>query len=219
MKTLDTGSLARSLVFALALAHSAFAAATPTSYAVLGDSSKVKFLAIGRPSLLKINGEGSAPKGQVKIDGAKATGSFEFDLDSLKTGIDLRDSHMKEKYLQTAQFKDAKLTIDSLSLPAGWDPNKPALADQPFEGKLLLHGVEKPVKGTFKVEGGNAAQLPVAAEFQIKLTDYAIDIPSYAGIKVADDVKVQVAMTLAKETTSVPPKGPAGAAPAPKSAK
>jgi polyisoprenoid-binding protein YceI len=189
------------------------------------DKSEVKFQAIGRPSLLKINGEGKGVDGQVKIDGAKASGLFVFDLNKLSTGIEMRDTHMKEKYLQTERYKDAKLTIDSVVLPAGWTPEKPSTGEQPFEGKLSLHGVEKPLKGTFKIDdGGGAGKVPVHAEFAIKLSDYSIDIPTYAGIKIADEVKVQVnadvnsdasmpaetsMKTSTQTSTTAPPKAPA----------
>src|SRR3712207_2245280 len=60
-------------------------------------SGAVGFHAIGKPKMLKIHGQGGAPKGQLAVTDGKVSGKAIFDLRSLKTGIDMRDSHMKEK--------------------------------------------------------------------------------------------------------------------------
>jgi polyisoprenoid-binding protein YceI len=215
MKLLNT----QILKFAfLAMALTTVAIAQAANLKAAPEKSGVTFQAIGRPSLLKINGEGKGVDGQVKVDGGKASGSFIFDLNKLTTGIEMRDTHMKEKYLQVGQYKEAKLTIDSLALPAGWSADKPAASEQPFEGKLALHGVEKPVKGTFKIDGG-AGKIPVHAEFSIKLSDFAIDIPTYAGIKVADEVKIQVNAEVNPEAGAAAPAPEKPSAKAPEKKK
>jgi hypothetical protein len=57
-----------------------------------------------------------------------------------------------------------------------------------------LHGKEQGVKGTYLAKDGK-----IDAKFQIKLTDFGIEIPSYLGITVAETVDVQVALPLRKE--------------------
>ena len=68
-------------------------------------STKVEFLAIGKPSAIKIRGKGEKLESKLQLAGKTLTGQFVFDLTSLNTGIDTRDEHMKEKYLETGKFK------------------------------------------------------------------------------------------------------------------
>ena len=51
------------------------------------------------------------------------------------------------------------------------------------------HGVEKEITGVYNIESG---QLKSSAQFEIKLSDFNIDIPVYLGVKVADVVKINV---------------------------
>ncbi len=149
---------------------------------------EVEILAVGKPSFIKIRGKGDPPQGQVDVQDAKVTGTFEFDLKSLDTGIGLRNEHMRDKYLQVNEHPKAKLQIEKVELKDGWSLAKPAIKSAPFSGQLTLHGVTKPVSGTVSVSEAKA----VEAAFKIKLSDFAIDIPKYMGITVADDVEVAV---------------------------
>ncbi len=149
----------------------------------------VEFQAVGRPSMLKIVGKGPTPVGAFTAEGEKVSGGFTVDLEKLETGISLRDRHMKEKYLEVGKFPKAELKLTSLKLPKALDGSNVAYKEIPFEGSFKVHGVEKPVKGTadVTVDGG---KLSGVATFAIKLSDFKIDIPKFAGITMAEDVKV-----------------------------
>jgi polyisoprenoid-binding protein YceI len=151
-------------------------------------ASRVTFQAVGRPSLLKIKGEGATLQGRLEIADSKATGRFEVNLDQLKTGIDLRDEHMKDNYLKTKEHPKATLEINSLALPAGWKPGV-AFSDAPFKGRLSLKGVTKDIDGKVSSKGENLA---TNAEFTISLNDFDVGVPKYMGITVADKVTVNV---------------------------
>ena len=68
-----------------------------TKYVFEPKAGKVEFKTKGWPNLITIKGEGTGVTGHLeeKTPGT-ITGTLEFDLTTLKTGIDLRDSHMKE---------------------------------------------------------------------------------------------------------------------------
>ena len=155
-------------------------------------SGNVEFRATGHPSSLKIVGNGAAPKGKIGISGNQVTGSITFDLDTLDTGIDLRTHHMKEKYLETAKYRNAKLTLQEMKLPQDVTSDHFMADNVPFKGVLLLHGVEKPVTGTAMIEK-NGDKVNFAANFGLKVSDFGISIPVFAGITMADDVQVKVA--------------------------
>jgi polyisoprenoid-binding protein YceI len=156
----------------------------------------VEALAVGKPSFIKIRGKGEPAKGELKVDGKKASGVFEFQVGTLDTGIDLRNEHMREKYLQVKEHPTAKLEIKDLVLNEDFNPARPKISEQAFEGELTLHGVTKPVRGKFTV----GEKRDVAADFKIKLSDFNVEIPKYLGVTVADEVNVEVKIAELKES-------------------
>jgi len=163
------------------------------------ENGQVEFRAIGRPSALKIVGKGTGPAGDLTLEGQPGThvvqGTLTFKMSTLKTGIGLRDNHMKEKYLQIEKFPDAIFKLDRLKIE-----NTGTI---PFSGKLTLHGIEKPISGTTKItlKGDDYES---ESDFKIKVSDYGIDVPVYLGITVADEVDIKViAMAMAKAMAKV----------------
>lgn len=150
--------------------------------------SAVEFLAIGKPSAIKIRGKGQALKSQIQWKEKQLSGSFVFDLDSLDTGIELRTAHMKEKYLEIGKFKNAELILKPLLLVQDICKESVNLEKASFEGTLKLHGVERLVKGEFDLKS-NKGQGRTKVRFDLNITDYQIEIPIYMGIKVADRVE------------------------------
>lgn len=164
----------------------------PKKFTVLQDNSLVSFKAIGRPSALRINGKGEAPVCNFVVDGKKASGTCTVKLESLDTGINLRNRHMKEKYLEVQTFPQASFFLDALELPQALGQNQEAFR---FKGKLNLHGVEKEITGHFTLQA-MSPNPQLIADFVILLSDFNIQIPSFMGITVANEVQVQVQIDL-----------------------
>jgi polyisoprenoid-binding protein YceI len=182
------------LFSACAAAHAAFAADAPAKPLVLDldkGSGAVTFDAIGKPSALKIHAKGDAPKGQLKVQDGKVTGAVSFKLDSLDTGINMRNEHMKKRYLETDKFPEAKLAITELVLPANYSAPDFSADKLPFKGTLSLHGVDKPVTGTAKASR-SGDDLSIEAHFSLVIEDYAIKLPTFAGITMASEVNCGV---------------------------
>lgn len=158
-------------------------------------TSKVEFFAVGKPSLIKINGTGGKLTGNLEIEKNQVKGQFKVNLDEFTTGIALRDQHMKEKYLEVSKFAEATFEIEKIELPEDFLSTKKIYSNVPFEGKFSLHGVEKKLKGIAEVDTrkDNPA---VATEFKVLVSDYKINIPTYLGIKVADEVTVKTTVNL-----------------------
>lgn len=155
-------------------------------------TSQANFLAIGRPSMMKIHGKDGKLQGKLDFDKKENLGEILVDLDSFDTGIQMRNQHMREKYLQTgtpsnkfAKLVIAKFALSSELIKAG------GKTEAPFTGKLNLHGVDQDIAGTLitEIQGESFSG---SSKFQIKLSDYKIDIPSYLGVKVAETVDVDV---------------------------
>lgn len=101
-------------------------------------------------------------------------------LKSLKTGIELRDKHTL-KHLETEKFPEAVLVTAVGKGGKG-------------VGKIRIRGVEKDIKGTYKISGNE-----LQAEFKLNLADFKITNINYMGAGVEDEVVLHVA---------VPVKGP-----------
>lgn len=151
-------------------------------------SGDVKFTATGKPGFLKIKGESKKKglEGELNIEKTQASGKFTLDLSVLDTGIDLRNSHMKEKYLEVQKFPKAVIVINPIALSS--DGIKSDIKKE-FTGKLTLHDVTRDIKGTFQFE--NKLQT-AKAQFTIKVSDFKIDVPKYLGITVSESVDVEV---------------------------
>lgn len=140
-------------------------------------SGSVEFLAIGTPSFIKVKGEGAKPTGTVTIAGGKATGEFKLDLTQFKTGMEKRDTHMKET-LEVEKYPTATITFKDVAVPNG-------KATIPAE--LELHGQKKPVSLEAEFTGGKAS-----GKMRVKLSEFGIKPPSFAGVTVKDDVDVTI---------------------------
>ncbi|MGZ3788655.1 MAG: YceI family protein [Bacteriovorax sp.] len=156
---------------------------------------EINFLAVGKPAMIKIKGVAHAPVTKAKINNNKMSVESNLALNDLDTGIGLRDEHMKEEYLEVKKFPTALLKIESIALPNGFEAKPSNIKDQAFEGKLTLHGREQKIAGTFSLN----ESLELVAKFDIKLTDFGIEIPNYLGIVVADTVAIDTKINLTKK--------------------
>jgi polyisoprenoid-binding protein YceI len=116
-------------------------------------------------------------------------GEIAVDLSTLDTGIGLRNTHMRENYLEVgrgegfsrAVLKDIALATDVAAVTG----------PTTFTATLLVHGVERPVRGDARVTR-NSDRVRVEASFPVVLADHAIAKPRYLGVGVRDQVQVKV---------------------------
>jgi polyisoprenoid-binding protein YceI len=112
---------------------------------------------------------------------------FEVDLNSIDTGIGLRNRHMRENYLETDKYPlthfKGKLTSASLSPDRTYQVTA--------EGVMFIHGVEKniTVDGTMiPVNDGYRIQ----TEFITALTDYNIEVPQIMFFKIDENMQIKL---------------------------
>ena len=126
--------------------------------------------------------------GNATLEGKKYSAkNIVVDMSSLSTGLELRDEHAKNKYLDIKKYPEAVLVTATGENGTG-------------EGKLKYRNQEKPIKGTYKVLSGGKA---IQADFKIKLSDYDIKGINYKGIGVDDEVKLEVIIPV-KEAAAKP---------------
>ncbi len=148
------------------------------------NQGEVEFTAKGFPTFITISGKSQNVSGELGLVGKKAQGKFKLPLNTLKTGMDLRDEHMTQKYLEVGKFPEATLTLNEFDLRDSGE----------VQGLLKLHNVEKPIRITYESELTETGII-IKTEFSLQLSDYGIDIPSFQGITVAKEIKLRVAFS------------------------
>ena len=113
---------------------------------------------------------------------------FEVDLNSIDTGIGLRNRHMRDNYLETDKFPFARYSAKAVEIKKS--SNRESYEVQ-TRGKLQLHGVERDVDvdGTVSpVEDGYL----IECRFDVALSDYDIKIPKLMFLKVNEIIALEV---------------------------
>ncbi|MCC6138864.1 MAG: YceI family protein [Bdellovibrionaceae bacterium] len=130
-----------------------------------------------------------SPAGSFKGETSKVTGSaqktadgvtaenIEVDLTSLKTGVDLRDKHTKER-LMVDKHPKAKLIKAEGKGGKG-------------KATIEIKGIQKEVTGTYKI-AGNMLQ----AQFKMLLSDLDIKNVRYMGVGAKDEVIISVTVPI-----------------------
>lgn len=147
---------------------------------------------------------------QIKINPANIldhpSAKFVINMDSLDTGIALRNEHMKSPmWMDTTKFPTATFTLTKVLAPnnAAPMPLAPGLkGSMPVEGELDLHGVKKTVRAQVEAETIPASAATehrlkgdlahIKASFPLTLSDFNIQVPPMAKLEVAPTMQVSV---------------------------
>jgi hypothetical protein len=137
-----------------------------------------------------VTGDVTVKEGTNEIGGA-----FSVDLRTLDTGIGLRNTHLRDNYLEVSRgptYDTAVLTAVVLDAPA---PSRGRAATLGFKAVLSLHGNEKPIAGTAAVSN-KGDTLDVKVKFPLRIDGYEIARPTYLGVGVTNQIDVEVRATL-----------------------
>jgi polyisoprenoid-binding protein YceI len=167
----------RSLSVAAALLVTSSALAGWTK---VGDGA-ASFKGVG-PAGFKI--EGVTQSISLKDDGKALT--VVVSLKDLTTGIELRDKHMREKYLEVGTHPEATLTVPIDAITWAEDGKS---SEGSAKGTFSVHGKTKEVSFKYKIKnsGGTYA---VEGEAPINFKDFDVSVPSYLGITVKPDITI-----------------------------
>lgn len=115
-------------------------------------------------------------------------------LANLKTGIGLRDRHLREKYLEVQKYPDAVLEVpwSQVKLPA--DGQRSSATGR---GRMTLHGRTKDVSFSYTVQR-QGSDYQVSGNVPLDIRDFDIDIPRYLGVTVKPDIETSVTFTATK---------------------
>lgn len=99
---------------------------------------------------------------------------LEVDLRTLDTGIGLRNSHMRDKYLETSQYPmavfEGKLTE--------WQRIDQTSSQVTASGLLKIHGVEKPLSAVATVQQTDSIYR-ITTNFELNISDFKIHQPKF----------------------------------------
>lgn len=175
--------MTRALLAVLAALTVSFAASARLEDA--GDVD-VHFLALG-PAGMKINGD--AP--DLKASEADGKLKITVPLGEVKTGIGLRDKHLK-RALETDKFPDATLVVERSKLSF---PENDKTVTGKAKGQLTLHGVTKPLEFSYKALR-TGSDFHVQALASVDIRDHDVEVPCYLGVCVEPTVKLKIKFKL-----------------------
>lgn len=146
-------------------------------------------------------------RGEIEVDPADVAGEgtkakFWVDLASMKTGITLRDRHMRENFLHTDKHPQAVFTLTNITTAEKKELKPGEKAELIADGLFELHGVEKSVRAAVSVvylkeSDATKAKAPgdlirIQTHFRLSLPDYEIEVPEMLFIKLDKNVDIDI---------------------------
>jgi polyisoprenoid-binding protein YceI len=139
------------------------------------------------------DGKTSDVTGTIVADPANPAGSsvqVVINIDSLDTGVSLRNKEMRERYLQTDKLGTATFKSVSVTGPASIAPNQPV--EISVTGDIMIHGVTKRITIPVRVVLIPEGRIHATSNFKIHMPDFGIDVPHTILVTVNDDVPVRL---------------------------
>ncbi|WP_425638856.1 YceI family protein [Algoriphagus yeomjeoni] len=147
------------------------------------ESGYVNFLS--KASLNEFNGESDKLNGLIDLD--KNLLDFYIDLNTLETGIGLRDKHMRDNYLETDKYPFAEFTGKMNTIPSLSTGSKSSVT---AIGTFKIHGVERQIQVKGTLSKNAKGELELEGGFNVLLSDYNIEIPKLVFYELAEKQEV-----------------------------
>ena len=114
-------------------------------------------------------------------------GALRVELQTLETGIGIRDRHMKNNYLEVEKGPGfATATIEDIRI-------EKLEGKTVFTAMLSLHGQKKKVSGAAELQQKDG-KIRVQAQFPVKVSEFEIPAPTYLGVGVKDEIQIKVSL-------------------------
>lgn len=145
--------------------------------ASVGINGTAEFYADATPGFLKIHAVGGKVTGEIlTTEGDLVSAIFKSQVKDYTTDLELRDDHMRNKYMEAVKYPDIILSIKGYRK---WDPK--------FSGDLSFHGQTHKINGNVERNGKK-----VKATFDIKVTDFGVAKPQHLGVGMDETIKAVV---------------------------
>lgn len=170
-----------------ALALSAFAPSAALAGMKISGTPKATFFAVGSPSFLNI--EGVSTKMSLTDDGTKLT--FNVPMTSVDSGVELRDQHMNDNYIQVSKFPNATISLNKADVPWPTEGSKTVTV----AGTFTVHGVSQPASIQATVTKTSAGWR-VKGKFNYDCNKHGITIETYMGVTIDPKMYATVVVDL-----------------------
>jgi polyisoprenoid-binding protein YceI len=187
-----------------ALAPAGAAHAQAREFEIPNDGgSRIQF--ISDAPLETITGVSSHVTGEVRFDPddlSSARGTIRVPISSIRTGVDLRDEHLRsDNWLDAENHPNATFEITRVEGASSLEPNESTRLR--LHGRFTVHGVTRDVTANARVRliplndelrrariDGDV--LRAQASFRIELEDYDVSVPLPVRLKVSNEIRVNV---------------------------
>lgn len=194
------------LIFSLSLLAALNIASAQTMFKVVPGHVDTKVQFTSKAATETVVGTTHTATGFIEFDplstAEEARGEIHVDLASIKTGIELRDRHMRENHLETSKYPEAVFNVTSLTLPSGGlkDGERTRVTVQ---GTFSLHGVEHSIEPetymTFRNNSSGSA-ISIESSFPVKLADYKVKRPQFLFLRLAEVQRMHVELHAVSST-------------------
>ncbi|MDX9720317.1 MAG: YceI family protein [Myxococcota bacterium] len=192
--------LSKALAIGLVLGAASTAALAQTRSFTFGThEARTVITFVGEAEIETITGTVNKLSGKLEVDGEapKAGAKLSVDLGDLKTGIELRDEHLRgENWLDAAKHPKIDFELSSLSLRSDGK-------SYDFKGNMTIKGKTKAVSGIAKLKFVSAEKaekfklgagewVNVKTSFELQLSDFGVTVPEGTGAKVSNTWQVSI---------------------------
>jgi polyisoprenoid-binding protein YceI len=189
----------------LAIGTASAAAQTRTFHTASG--SRMQF--VSDAPLERITGVSTTVNGDISIDPANlstATGRITVPITSIRTGLDLRDEHLRsDAWLDAGANPDAVLQITRVEGATSLTPNQ--VVRVTLHGTFSIHGHTHdvsipaqvrlvPASDELRGQGIEGDLIRAQASFSVSLPDYGVSVGALVRLKVSDTIQVNVTIRL-----------------------
>lgn len=168
-----------------------------------GGGSRIQW--VSDAPLERMTGVTNAVHGELTVDPANlssARGQVQVDIATMRTGIDLRDEHLRgPDWLDASRFPQATFEITGVEGATALQPNQTQRVT--LRGRFTLHGVTReiqaagqvryiPLNDEMRAQGVTGDLIRAQVSFTVALADYQVSISAPVRLKVANEIRVNV---------------------------
>ncbi len=184
------------------------ASAQARTFTVASSGNRIQF--VSDAPLERITGVTSSVSGSFSVDPADLStlrGTIRVPVASLRTGIELRDEHLRgEGWLDATRFPDATLELVGVEGASALRPNE--VARVTLRGRFTIHGVSReitasaqvrwlPASDELRAQGITGDFVRAQVSFDVSLPEFGISVNPLVRLKVSDTIRVNVTLRAA----------------------
>ncbi len=149
---------------------------------------------VSEAPLENINGRSGRATGNFTLDPANVSatrGTVTVPVASLRTGIDLRDEHLRsDTWLNAGAHPNSTFEITGVSGADSLTANEDARVR--ITGNFTINGVSRQVTARARIKWDGADRVRVRCRFKINLSDFNVSIPAVVRLKVSNEIRITV---------------------------